>query len=55
MATETEISEDMVDRLRKVALVLRSPSVERKTHFNAMAPDRVTVSEYDLEQWQIKF
>lgn len=45
MATETEISEDMVDRLRKVALVLRSPSVEGKTHFNAMAPDRVTVSE----------
>jgi hypothetical protein len=45
MATETAISEGMVDRLHKIARVLRSSAAEGMTHFNAMAPDRVTVSE----------
>jgi hypothetical protein len=45
MATEKAVSEDMCVRLRSVARVLRSSVVEGKTHFNAMAADRVTASE----------
>lgn len=45
MATEKAVSEDMCVRLRSVARVLRSSVVDGKTHFNAMAADRVTASE----------
>lgn len=45
MATETAVSEAMVSRLRNVARTMRSSAAEGKTHFNAMSPDRVTVSE----------
>ena len=45
MATETAISEGMVLRLRNVSRTMRSSAAAGKTHFNAMSPDRVTVSE----------
>ncbi len=45
MSSETGISEDMVKRLQNVALLLRNPLMIGQKHFNAMAPDRVAVSE----------
>ncbi len=45
MSTERNFSEDMVGRLQKVALLLRDPLLVGQKHFNAMAPDRIAVSE----------
>lgn len=45
MATEKEISEGMMERIRNVSRVLRSSIAEGHRHINAMAPDRVTTSE----------
>ncbi|MBQ9694176.1 MAG: FtsQ-type POTRA domain-containing protein [Kiritimatiellae bacterium] len=45
MATETEVSEGMVRRLRNVAHVLKSSTAVGKKHFNAMAIDRTSMSD----------
>ncbi len=45
MSTETEISEAMVKRLQRVAIVMRDPATVGLMHFNAMAEDRVAGSE----------
>ncbi len=45
MSSETGISEEMVQRLQNVAMLLKNPLMVGQKHFNAMAPDRVAVSE----------
>jgi cell division septal protein FtsQ len=45
MASETAVSEAMVKRLENVRAALRSSASAGKLHFNAMASDRVSVSD----------
>lgn len=45
MASETATSEDMIRRLRNISRVLKSPTSAGKMHINAMAIDRVSISE----------
>lgn len=45
MSTETETSEAMLQRIRNVSIVLKSNAARGLKHFNAMAADRVTMSE----------
>lgn len=45
MSTEKSLSEAMLRRLRNLRQTLNEPSLEGRTHFNAMAPDRIAISE----------
>lgn len=45
MARERGASDAMLRRLANVGRALRSPALEGKTHFNAMAPNAVSVSD----------
>lgn len=45
MSTETETSEAMLQRIRNVSIALKSNVARGLKHFNAMAADRVTMSE----------